>query len=647
MSNYINKAIRVVRSEGVITLVKILLIKSRLWLTNWIQTTFRIRKSNKQQKCKLVIFTGVPYDDVGGGQRASQLTRVALRVGWNVLYVFLYPLFDFKKQTYTISKIQIPGLIHKHINDLNPYEFLKFIDQQTTVIFEIPHPSLLPFLKIAKTRGISTVFELIDDWETSLGGDWFKQEVFDEFVKICDLATGTAQILVENLRNKGREDVLYLPNAANEYIFDHYKSYPRPGDLPKGDTLLYFGSLYGEWFGWEYIYTTAFRNPKINICLIGDLPLTVRKDLTKAPTNIYFLGSKPIEVLPNYIYHSKACLLPFRPGKISEAVSPIKVFEYLFMNKPVISTKMREIENLPNVFIANNPEEFAELCNNLDGLRRSSQNEIDNFISKNSWLSRLQTITRIEGKKNVSVIVLIHNNRGIIERCIRSLLWHCSSYLAEVIVVDNASEDGGGDLVRFLFPNVILLKNSVNGCASGRNLGAHYAKGDVLAFFDSDQWVTSALGFEEALKILRKNAHIGAVGWAAGWLYQNKETLVGPIVDYLPNRGMITSQAVLDGFRTDISYLGTGGLFIPRSIFDSIGGFDENYDPTTFEDTDLSFAIKKLGFDLAYRDLSGIRHQPHSTTQAADRSEEYLKLYRRNLNYFMLKWQDYRSFFMN
>lgn len=44
---------------------------------------------------------------------------------------------------------------------------------------------------------------------------------------------GTAKLLVHRLNNLGRDDALYLPNAANEYIFDKYKSYTRPDDLPR------------------------------------------------------------------------------------------------------------------------------------------------------------------------------------------------------------------------------------------------------------------------------------------------------------------------------------------------------------------------------------------------------------------------------
>ncbi|MFT2612714.1 glycosyltransferase family 1 protein, partial [Escherichia coli] len=57
--------------------------------------------------------------------------------------------------------------------------------------------------------------------------------------------------------------------------------------------------------------------------------------------------------------YSDFCLLPFSPGKISDAVSPIKVFEYLFAGKPVVSTDLPEINGYPGLRIEKNPEDFA------------------------------------------------------------------------------------------------------------------------------------------------------------------------------------------------------------------------------------------------------------------------------------------------
>ncbi|HEE9991278.1 TPA: glycosyltransferase, partial [Citrobacter braakii] len=196
------------------------------------------------------------------------------------------------------------------------------------------------------------------------------------------------------------------------------------------------------------------------------------------------------------------------------------------------------------------------------------------------------------------------------------------------------------------FPNVKIIKNDVNGCSSGRNLGAKYATGQYLAFFDSDQWFTSFSSFTEALNLLEKNANIGIIGWGAGWFDVNRSDLGGMISDYCPNRGM-NAEAIHKGYRSDIGYLGTCGVFMSRTIFEASKGFDTFYDPTCFEDTDLCFQIKALGFDVCYRDLTGIRHQPHQTTKADSGSDYYEKLFNRNANYFKEKWSSYPEFYVD
>lgn len=595
---------------------------------------------------ELVIITGVPFDDIGGGQRAAQLARCALKEGRKVIYVYIYKKFDFELNRHIESSVNIHGLSHLHIDETSPHEVIRYISSRATLLVELPHPAAMQYLRLFNMRGIRTVFELIDDWETSLGGDWFDLDVYRQFVAEAKCVVGTARLLVSRLHRLGRADALYLPNAANEYIFDKYKAYARPVDLPAGRrrVALYFGSLYGEWFAWDYLYEAATGNTDIDFVLIGDRPSG-----KKMPANVHMLGAKMIDELPGYLAYSDFGLLPFSPGKISDAVSPIKIFEYLFAGKPVVSTNLPEIIGYPGVLVANSPDEFSHLCSHID-VSDELMRDNDRFISSNSWFSRLDAVVGSGNAQRfhhtVSAVILIHNNKHIIGRCLESLLQHGAHYLNDVIVVDNASHDGGAEYVEANFPTVRVIRNPLNGCSSGRNLGVLAAAGKYLAFFDSDQWFTSSSFFEEALSILERDGNAGAVGWAAGWFDPARSDLSGIIADYCQNRAM-NATAIRTGYRTDIGYLGTGGFFTPRSVFDATGGFDIAYDPTCFEDTDLSFKIKQLGFDVCYRDLTGIRHQPHQTTNASSGTNAYMTLFKRNADYFKKKWEEYPHFYVD
>lgn len=232
---------------------------------------------------------------------------------------------------------------------------------------------------------------------------------------------------------------------------------------------------------------------------------------------------------------------------------------------------------------------------------------------------------------NLSIIVLNYNNKGIIEKCIDSLLLFNRKYKYEIIVVDNQSSDGSDEIITKKYKNKIkVVRNSKNGCSSGRNIGVSLSKKKYIMFLDSDQWVLNDFWLDNYLEILEKNPSIGAIGWAAGWF--NKMGFAEQITDNFPFRYMPP-----DGlYRFDIGYLGTGGMLLRRKLFNKIGGFDINYDPTCYEDTDISLKIRNAGKKIIYCPYLGIKHLPHQTTQSGTIAHE--KMIKEKGNYFKNKW---------
>ena len=201
-------------------------------------------------------------------------------------------------------------------------------------------------------------------------------------------------------------------------------------------------------------------------------------------------------------------------------------------------------------------------------------------------------------------------------------------------IANNGSTDGSYELLQEKYNGQIkLLQNKVNGCSSGRNFGVANAEGEYIVFLDSDQWIISDYWLDSAFDLINNNISIGAVGWNAGWF--EKGEITGPIVDYMFNRNIETPEI---WYKTDIAYLATSGMLMRKELFDAIGGFDQYYDPTCFEDTDLSLKIRDYGYELAYCPYMTIMHLPHQTTQSG--SKNHSQLMKRNGNYFYNKWLD-------
>lgn len=89
---------------------------------------------------------------------------------------------------------------------------------------------------------------------------------------------------------------------------------------------------------------------------------------------------------------------------------------------------------------------------------------------------------------------------------------------------------------------------------------------------------------------------------------------------------------------TDIGYISTDGLLIKKSLFKKLGGFDEAYDPTCYEDTDLSLAVRHAGGEIIYSKALGVGHLPHQTTKSG--SKKHTMLLRQKGDYFVKKWRN-------
>lgn len=607
-------------------------------------TVYKLSKTEKQvittkTEKKVYIFTNIPYFDVGGGQRAAQLAKTFNNMGYQVEYYYAFNSSETVKHS-----MLLPVTVHKKIGKLKLGEFENKIDENSIFIFEAPMDMFLPFLKIAEKKKSKIIYENIDNWETSLGNMFFSEKALKEFLEKSTVLVGTAKLLVEQI-NKYLEkykilnkQVIYLPNAVDSDLFEPRKEYEKPQDLIKGSkTLIYYGSLWGSWFNWEIIEQVATNCKDTSINLIGDYAGII-DIVKKMPKNVHFLGLKKQTELPSYLYYSDYAILPFKTDEIGKYVSPLKIFEYIAMNKPVISTPLDDILEYKNVHCSNDSKDWIKWINEGIDFNKEERNY---FISENDWYSRASKIIQnlekskkcdIEFYDNISIIILNYNNKNVIENCLDSILKFNDRYNVEIIVVDNQSTDGSYELLQEKYKEKIkLYRNSKNGCSSGRNLGVKNATKEYIMFLDSDQWILHKYWLEPYIEILNKDKKVGALGWAAGWF--NKDGYSYHVVDSFPYKYM----PPIGLYRCDIGYLGTGGMILKKELFDKIEGFDLHYDPTCYEDTDLSLKVRNEGLEIAYTTYLGVGHLPHQTTKSG--SKEHDNLIKSKGDYFVSKWK--------
>ena len=588
------------------------------------------------------LFANIPYYDIGGGQRSSQLAKTFNKMGYSVHYIYGFKSSDFDHK----NALLIPCTSHLHIDAWDLEEFRTMVKADDLLILEGPVGSFIPFAKIAKEKGAKVVYENIDNWETSLGGGVYTdREHLNEILRLSDLLVGTAKLLVEQLEGYCKElgiqrKTAYLANAVDDELFAPLLQYDRPKDMVLGSkTLLYYGSLWGEWFDWDLVFGVAKSDPTISVNLIGDFD-PILHICKKAPANVHFLGLKKQTELPAYLKYTDFALIPFKTGEIGDYVSPLKIFEYISMSRNVLTTALPDVAGYPNLYAGNDLQYWIDAVKTTGTPDAASA---EAFTASNTWTSRIQdmldALYPTEALRcpdayfgKISVVILNYNNKNIIDKSVASLLRYNRRYNCEIVVVDNCSVDGSYEQLQARFgKEITLVRNSKNGCSSGRNVGVAAAKGEYILFLDSDQWVTGYYWMDNYLHIHENASNFGAVGWAAGWF--NKFGSAFHVVDSFVHRYMPPNAL----YRADIGYLGTGGFFLEKALFDGFGGFDEAYDPTCYEDTDLSLKVRHAGRELYYCPHLGVVHLPHQTTKTG--SDAHTKLIYEKQRYFTEKWK--------
>lgn len=212
----------------------------------------------------------------------------------------------------------------------------------------------------------------------------------------------------------------------------------------------------------------------------------------------------------------------------------------------------------------------------------------------------------------VSVIVVTHNNNEWLEKSIPSLLSQTYNNL-EVIVVDNASGRDVKSFVRKRFPKVrVVVMKENRGFGSGNNAGISAAGGDYV-LVSNDDLILEKDCIEKLVAVMEEDNSIGV---CQGTIYSYDErSKIESSGKYFNYSGILTGDSVKATKNSDglVEVFAANAPFIRRSVFDEIGGFDEDFF-IYFEEVDLCWRIWLAGHRVVYVPEAGMYHKGGATT---------------------------------
>jgi len=214
-----------------------------------------------------------------------------------------------------------------------------------------------------------------------------------------------------------------------------------------------------------------------------------------------------------------------------------------------------------------------------------------------------------ECSPKVSIILILYNKASLTLRCLRSLM-EASSPPFELIIVDNASKDETSKLLNRIDGAVIVRNTSNEGFLLACNAAARKARGKHLLFLNNDT-IVFPKAIAEAVKTQESDGRIGAVG-ARIINLDGKLQEAGSIIW---KNGECQGYGRLDDpffgaymYQREIDYGSGAFLLTPRDLFEDMGGFDEDYRPAYYEDSDYCTRLRKRALKIVYEPFSVIYH---------------------------------------
>src|SRR5438552_12724215 len=208
----------------------------------------------------------------------------------------------------------------------------------------------------------------------------------------ADLVCFTSQWLLDKaLRERpslaGKSIV--VRNGVNP---DDYAA-PRPPVSAGALTIGYAGSL-DFWFDIEAVRLAATRHPEWNFVLIGRIESARILELKSLP-NVSLPGEIPYAELPVRMAAFDVAVIPFVKMPLTLATNPLKLYEYLALGVPIVSTRLPEIEPFGElVYLCDSAEEFARSLEQAAAERDPElRTRRKAAAAENSWRARCEQLT--------------------------------------------------------------------------------------------------------------------------------------------------------------------------------------------------------------------------------------------------------------
>lgn len=232
----------------------------------------------------------------------------------------------------------------------------------------------IEFSSISRYSSKVTIFDLADDrpYYSILAEDFKGYKTMLKYTKLAFSNSTCAIVSAIKIKEKyqiySKSDIIVIPNGhsiRNDTAF--LRKEPKEIMNLSGPKIGFIGTLF-RFIDDDLLEYIISRRPGYNFIFVGPIQDNFPINKIKHFKNVQLLGERPKTSIPNYIDHFDICINPFKVHEVNDSVSPVKVFEYLALKKPVLSTKMYSLmqERISeNIVFASDYQDFIKKLDNI------------------------------------------------------------------------------------------------------------------------------------------------------------------------------------------------------------------------------------------------------------------------------------------
>ncbi|WP_034691125.1 glycosyltransferase [Kaistella palustris] len=252
------------------------------------------------------------------------------------------------------------------------------------------------FVSVLETLEFETVvYDCMDELSLFKGASAKLIEQENTLLAAADTVYTGGKSLYESKKLK-HHNVHCFPSSVDVGHFsgESKTGQEKPADLRNiAQPIVGYYGVIDERIDLELLRKTAEKAPDYSFVMIGPVCKIEESDLPRA-ANIHYLGMKSYDELPQYLQHFDIAMMPFALNDSTKFISPTKTLEYMSAYKPIISTRIRDVERDYSHCISLIDDE-NDFCRALQNNTAEKVAAYDEILEKTSWDATAEKMSTI------------------------------------------------------------------------------------------------------------------------------------------------------------------------------------------------------------------------------------------------------------